>query len=64
MFKSGVKYFTQPKAQRNWNNGVALGKMVAKSSQNDESTLCYELVVWIFWSFVILIIYGIIKNLL
>jgi hypothetical protein len=65
MFKAGVKYYSQPRGQRNWNNGVALGKMVAQSSRNndDGDSFCYELVVWIFWSLVFLVIYGILKKL-
>ena len=65
MFKAGVKYYSQPRAQRNWNNGAALGKMVAQSSRNnDDDSFCYELVVWIFWSLVFLVIYGILKKTL
>jgi hypothetical protein len=63
MLKAGVKYYSQPRAQRNWNNGVALGKMASRNN-DDESSFCYELVVWIFWSLVFLVIYGILKKTL
>lgn len=64
MFKAGVKYYSQPRAQRNWNNGVALGKMVSRTYNSNDDSFCYELVVWIFWSLVFLVIYGILKKTL
>jgi hypothetical protein len=66
MFKAGVRYYAQPRAQRNMNNGAAIGACLAKSSRgsydDDESCFCYDLLVWMFWFFIILIIHGFIKK--